>query len=142
MNQTTKLINELHKSCRAAIVGIDNIKNEIQNENLKNLIKKQNSYYENFSKKIKKIAVDYEFTPDDINIFMKANSFIVSKMTTIANDPNHQIVETMINGTKMGIKQMDDIICEYEDADEKILKLAKEFKEGLEEFLNSLREFI
>ena len=57
MNQTTKLINELHKSCRAAIVGIDNIKNEIQNENLKNLIKKQNSYYENFSKKLKKLQL-------------------------------------------------------------------------------------
>ena len=40
MEQTKKLINELHKAASAAIVGIDNIKNEIETEKLKSLIKK------------------------------------------------------------------------------------------------------
>lgn len=142
MEQTNKLLNELHKAGRYAVVGIDNIKNEIEGTALKELIEKQNDYYEQFLKDIKKIAVDYEFTPQDINMFMKANSFVMSKMETMMDDSDKKVAEIMINGTKMGIKQMDEIIHEYEDADEKILDYAKEFKENLEEFLNSLREFI
>lgn len=142
MEQTKKLINELHKAANAAIVGIDNIKNEIETEKLKSLIKKQNKYYEEFIKDIKKIAVNYEIEPDDISIFMKANSFMVSKMETMMDGSDKKIAEIMINGTKMGINQMDELIHEFEDANPQLLSYAKKFKENLEEFLNSLREFV
>ena len=142
MNQTDKLINELHKACRAAIVGIDNLKTNINSEKLQTLIKKQNEFYEKFLSDIKKTAINYEIDPDDISVFMKANSFLMSKMETMIDGSDEKIAEIMINGTKMGIKQMDEIIHEFEDADEEILNYAKKFKESLEEFLNSLREFV
>ena len=142
MNQTDKLINELHKACRAAIVGIDNLKTDINSEKLQTLIKKQNEFYEKFLSDIKKTAINYEIDPDDISVFMKANSFLMSKMETMIDGSDEKIAEIMINGTKMGIKQMDEIIHEFEDADEEILNYAKKFKESLEEFLNSLREFV
>lgn len=137
----TNLLNELHKAAKAGIVGIDNIKEDIQDKGLLDLVSKQNDYYEKFAKDMKKIAVDYDFEPDDINIFMKAGSFMESKMKTMVNDSNHTIAELMINGTRMGIKQMDELIHEYEDCDEKLLNYAKKFKSKLEAFLNSLHEF-
>ena len=142
MEKCSNFLNELHKACNAAIVGIDNIKNEVKNKDLINLIEKQNNYYESYIKDLKKMAVDYDFTPDDVSCFMKANSFISSKIETMIDNSDAKIAEIMINGTKMGINQMDELIHEFEDCDEKLLNYAKSFKEKLENFLTSLKEFV
>ena len=141
MEKCSNFLNELHKACNAAIVGIDNIKTEVKNKDLIALIEKQNNYYESYIKDLKKMAVDYDFTPDDVSCFMKANSFISSKIETMIDNSDSKVAEIMINGTKMGIKQMDELIHEFEDCDEKLLNYAKSFKEKLENFLSSLKEF-
>ena len=140
--ENTKLIDELYKASKAGIVGIDNIKDEVEDKGLLDLIQKQNNYYEKFAKDMQKIAVDYDYQPKDINIFMKAGSFMVSKMKTMMDDSSHTIAELMINGTKMGINQMNELIHEYEDCDKKLINYAKEFKSKLEAFLNSLHDFV
>ena len=142
MSKNQDFLNELHKAGKAAIVGIDNIKNEIKNNSLLNLIKKQNDYYEKYIKDLKKLAVDYDFTPDDISIFMKANSFVASKVETMICKSDEKVTEIMINGTKMGIKQMNELINEFEDCDEKLIDYAKSFKEKLENFLKSLQDLV
>ena len=142
MEKCSNFLNELHKACNAAIVGIDNIKTEVKNKDLIALIEKQNNYYESYIKNLKKMAVDYDFTPDDVSCFMKANSFISSKIETMIDNSDAKVAEIMINGTKMGIKQMDELIHEFEDCDEKLLNYAKSFKEKLENFLSSLKEFV
>ena len=141
MEKCSNFLNELHKACNAAIVGIDNIKTEVKNKDLIALIEKQNNYYESYIKDLKKMAIDYDFTPDDVSCFMKANSFISSKIETMIDNSDSKVAEIMINGTKMGIKQMDELIHEFEDCDEKLLNYAKSFKEKLENFLSSLKEF-
>lgn len=141
MEKCSNFLNELHKACNAAIVGIDNIKTEVKNKDLIALIEKQNNYYESYIKDLKKMAVDYDFSPDDVSCFMKANSFISSKIETMIDNSDSKVAEIMINGTKMGIKQMDELIHEFEDCDEKLLNYAKSFKEKLENFLSSLKEF-
>ena len=141
MEKCSNFLNELHKACNAAIVGIDNIKPEVKSKDLIALIEKQNNYYESYIKDLKKMAVDYDFTPDDVSYFMKANSFISSKIETMIDNSDSKVAEIMINGTKMGIKQMDELIHEFEDCDEKLLNYAKSFKEKLENFLSSLKEF-
>ena len=140
--ENTKLIDELYKASKAGIVGIDNIKDEVEDKCLIDLIQKQNNYYEKFAKDMQKIAVDYDYQPTDINIFMKAGSFMESKMKTMMDDSSHTIAELMINGTKMGINQMNELIHEYEDCDKKLINYAKEFKSKLEAFLNSLHDFV
>ena len=142
MEKCSKFLNELHKACNAAIVGIDNVKNEIANKELIELIKKQNLYYESFIKDLKKLAVDYDFAPSDISCFMKVNSFISTKIETAINTSDSKVAEIMINGTKMGINKMNELMHEYEDCDEKLLNYAKSFKEKLENFLNSLKEYM
>lgn len=142
MDKTKELLNELHKATKAAIVGIDNLKAEINNGDFVELVQKQNQYYEAFSKRIKKMAVNFEFEPDDINIFMKAGSFMQSKFKTMMDSSDEKVAEILINGTKMGIQNMNELIHEYEDANGNILALAKEFKENLEKFLTSLKEFV
>ena len=140
--ENTKLIDELYKASKAGIVGIDNIKDEVEDKGLLDLIQKQNNYYEKFAKDMQKIAIDYDYQPKDINIFMKAGSFMESKMKTMMDDSSHTIAELMINGTKMGINQLNELIHEYEDCDEKLINYAKEFKSKLEAFLNSLHDFV
>lgn len=140
--ENTKLIDELYKASKAGIVGIDNIKDEVEDKGLLDLIQKQNNYYEKFAKDMQKIAIDYDYQPKDINIFMKVGSFMESKMKTMMDDSNHTIAELMINGTKMGINQMNELIHEYEDCDKKLINYAKEFKSKLEAFLNSLHDFV
>lgn len=141
MNSTAELLNELHKATKAAIVGIDNLKAEINNADFVELLQKQNQYYESFSKRVKKMAVNFEFEPDDINIFMKAGSFMESKIKTMMDNSDEKVAKILINGTKMGIQNMNELIHEHEDANGNILDMAKEFKENLEAFLSSLKEF-
>ena len=57
MEKCSNFLNELHKACNAAIVGIDNIKTEVKNKDLIDLIEKQNNYYESYIKDLKKMPV-------------------------------------------------------------------------------------
>ena len=65
----TKLIDEAYKNVRMASFAIDSIITKIEDKNLEELLRKQNTFYLNTTKKIEKLSESFKHKPTDINIF-------------------------------------------------------------------------
>ena len=112
MEKCSNFLNELHKACNAAIVGIDNIKTEVKNKDLIDLIEKQNNYYESYIKDLKKMAIDYEQVTAE-NDVMRSHLKLADRykdynlvVADIISDsaPNWEATYIINKGSKDGIK--------------------------------------
>ena len=137
---TQEVLNEIYLGARAGTYGIDNIKNDVKPD-LKELILKQNKLYEEITKDCQKFADTNGFELKDLNMFMKAGSFMQSKMETMFDSSNSNISELMFNGTNMGILNITRIINSGID-NEELLAIAKKFLGHMEDFINSIKDFL
>lgn len=138
----TKLIDEAYKNMRMGSFAIDAIITKIENKELENLLRKQNKFYLDTTKKIEKISKDYKHEPVDINIFLKGSSFASIKLKTMMNNETSKIASMLIEGTTMGITEMIKAQSDYPTNNEDIKKITNEIVSNEEEFVESLKRFL
>ena len=98
---TTKLIDEAYKNMRMASFAIDSIITKIENKDLEDLLRKQNEFYLNTTKKIEKVSSSFKHKPADISIFLKGSSFASIKLKTMMNNYYSQC-KLQINNLLLG----------------------------------------
>lgn len=139
---TTKLIDEAYKNVRMASFAIDSIIEAIENKDLENLLRKQNRFYLDTTKKIEKISQELKHKPVDINIFLKGSSFASIKIKTMMNNETSKLASMLIEGTTMGITEMIKAQSDYPSKNEDIFQITNEIVSNEEEFVESLKRFL
>ncbi len=141
-NRDCILLNAIYKNVRMATWAIDNISPAIENEALKELVKKQNSVYEQITHKCKNYAKKQHIDLKDISFCLKSMSCMSIKCGTLFNKKTSHIAEKLINGTTMGItdiiKKTSESGCENED----LRNLSNDLKRNEEVFVEGLKEFL
>lgn len=138
----TKLIDEAYKNMRMGSFAIDAIITKIEDKDLENLLRKQNKFYLETTKKIEKISKDFKHEPADINIFLKGSSFASIKIKTMMNNETPKIASMLIEGTTMGITEMIKAQSDYPANNEEVQKITNEIVSNEEEFVESLKRFL
>ena len=138
----TKLIDEAYKNVRMASFAIDSIITKIEDKNLEELLRKQNTFYLNTTKKIEKLSESFKHKPTDINIFLKGSSFASIKMKTFINNDTSKIAQMLIDGTTMGITEMIKSQKEYPCTNEDLKKITNNVVGSEEKFVESLKDFL
>ena len=138
----TKLIDEAYKNVRMASFAIDSIITKIEDKNLEELLRKQNTFYLNTTKKIEKLSESYKHKPADINIFLKGSSFASIKMKTLINSETSKIAQMLIDGTTMGITEMIKSQNELPCSNENLKKITNSIVGSEEKFVESLKDFL
>ena len=134
------ILNELYLGARAGTYGIDNIKKEVKPD-LKELILKQNKLYEEITHRCEDFAKQHNLKLKDINMFMKAGSFMQSKIEAMCDSSNSNLSELMFNGTNMGILNVTKLINSKIENPE-LLSIATDFLSHMEDFINSIKKFL
>lgn len=138
----TKLIDEAYKNMRMGSFAIDAIITKIEDKELENLLRKQNKFYLDTTKKLEKISKDFKHEPVDINIFLKGSSFASIKLKTMMNNETPKIASMLIEGTTMGITEMIKAQNEYPADNQEIIKITNDIVSNEEEFVESLKRFL
>lgn len=138
--ESNEILNEIYLGARAGTYGIDNII-ESTKPDLKELILKQNKLYEQITSDCQEYAKNNNLKLKDINMFMKAGSFMQSKMETMCDSSNSNLSELMFNGTNMGILSITKLINSG-ISDPKLLDIAERFLRHMEDFINSIKKFL
>ena len=138
--ETNDILNEIYLGARAGTYGIDNIL-ESTKPDLKELILKQNKLYEEITSRCQEYARRRNLKLKDINMFMKAGSFMQSKMETMCDSSNSNLSELMFNGTNMGILNITKLINQGID-DPELLDISETFLRHMEDFINSIKKFL
>ena len=126
-------------------MGCDAIKyiiDKVEDNTLRDLLKRQYDLYDNIKKKVNDLYPKYndEAEPHETNAMTKAMTWYGVNMKTIKDYSNSKIAEILVQGTNMGIiegrkilnnkniaKDVHDIIEDFVNSQEKLIEDLKEY---------------
>ncbi len=138
----TKLLDDAYKTVRMGTYAIDCIIDKIEDKELENLMRKQNSYYLESTKSLEAISNEYKHELTDINFMAKGSSYISINMKTMLNNETSHIAQMLIDGTTMGITTIIKERNENNNLDDRLLGVVDKIISYLEDFVESLKEFL
>lgn len=141
-DRTVKLIDDAYKTVRMGSYAIDCIMDKIEDKKLESLMHKQNKYYLESTKSIEALAPKFNHELSDINCMAKGMSGASINMKTMFNKENSHIAEMLIEGTTMGITTLIKERNENNDLDKDLLGIVDKIIGYLEDFVESLKEFL
>ena len=136
------VMDELNKGCSMGLDAINYVMDKIEDEKFKELLTTQYEQYEKLSKKICVLFPEYnkEREPKETNTMNKVMTWYGINMKTLTDHSNSKIAELLIQGTNMGIiegrkllnhkngdEEVDELVSEYVDMQERALERLKEF---------------
>lgn len=137
-----KLLDDAYKNARMGSYAIDCIVDKIKDEQLNDLIKKQNEYYLSATNRLNEYAERIGYRPKDLSVMLKTSSFVSINMKTIINKDTSHIAEMLVQGTTMGITTLIKELSENASADEELIDISRNIVMHQEEFVESLKNFL
>lgn len=141
-NQNVKLLDDAYKNVRMGSWAIDCIITKIEDAELRELIRKQNSYYLELTDALDQFAQTLSYKPKDINAMLKTSSHLNINLKTMLNKDTSHIAEMLIQGTTMGITTLIRELKTNAGADEQLIDLSTQIISHQEEFVESLKKFL
>ncbi|MBE5738466.1 MAG: hypothetical protein E7354_01885 [Clostridiales bacterium] len=138
----TQLLDEAYKTVRMGSYAIDCIIDKIEDKDLEDLIRKQNTYYLESTKSLESISKEYKHHLTDINPMLKGTSFASINMKTMFNKDSSHLAQMLIDGTTMGITTIIKHRNENNSLDKNLLGIVDKIISYLEDFVESLKEFL
>lgn len=142
MENFIQLINKTYENVRMASYAIDCIIEKIENQNLADLLRKQNKFYLDTTLEIEHLAKENEVELKDISPMLKGMSYVSIKMKTLTNNDSPKLAEMLIQGTTMGITDTLKAKNEYPTEDKKLSIIVDRIIHHEEEFVDSLKTFL
>lgn len=142
MNKDTELLNYIYQNAKMGIVGIDNIKDEITDENLLCTIREQQKDYYEICNKATKLILENNEDIKDISSIAKLMTYFDAKLNTLDDKSNTNIAKLMMKGSNKGIIEIHEKLNNSKGADKKVISLAKELLRIEKRNLDNLKKFL
>ncbi len=139
--ENEKLLNAIYKNCKMAIQSIETLLSDVEDEEFKAEISKQNSEYIVVCKECEMLAKANDLKIKDNNIIEKATLWTNIKINTITDKSCKHFAEMMFLGTNMGIPTLTFAICDCAICTEEVLLLAKKLLKMEEEFAERIKKY-
>lgn len=140
--ENENMLNAIFKTTSMATYNMDNIKPEIKDKGLINLIQKQNQIYSKFSHEVQTLARKNKIDLKPLPMMAKAGSYMGIKMNTLFNDEVSHLADMLYKGTNMGIEELETSKKENPKASKSAVLLLDELNHNLYVFAESLKHFI
>ncbi len=137
-----ELLNSIYKNVQMALSAINNIITAIDDAGLRELLLKQKGVYEDVSQTCEKLSKKFGFDLKDVNMFLKASSFVSIKTKANMNKTPSNHAEMLVQGTTMGITDIIKKTSDFSMAHPTIIDLANKIRNSEEVFVESLKGFL
>ena len=137
-----ELADRLYENVRMASFAIDCLIEKIENQNLAELLRKQNKFYLSVVTELEDFVRAQNFEMKDISGILKGMSYLSIKMKTLMNNDSPKFAEMLIQGTTMGITDTMKAQSEFETSNEELNQIANRLVSHEEEFVDSLKTFL
>ena len=142
MEKEVEFLKFLYQNAKMGIVGIDDIKSHIEDEDLKKLISRQRSEYEEVANECIIILNEMGKDEEDISGMSKIMSYMVVGMEMLKDDSSSNIAKLMIEGSNKGIIQINEKLNDYSNVNPKITKLAKKLLKTEQHNIDDLKIYL
>lgn len=141
-SETSKLLKECNSGCKAAVDNMNQVKEHISSEKLRQKIDTCSDRHTEIGERCRNILCkngEGECNPPAVGM---AFAHIGTEIKLAINDKDKHIAEMMADGASMGMKSISKVINLYENASDESRRIASELI-GLERnFFNDMLEFM
>ncbi len=134
-------LDEIHKGACMGIDAIHFVIDKVEDEELKKVLEKQISDYQEISLRIEEVYPKYNHDkPHETNVMNKAMTWYGIEMKTLTDKSNSKIAELLLQGVNMGIiegkkvlnnkkidKEVEQIVNKYVSMQETSVEVLKKY---------------
>lgn len=142
MVEDIEFLNAIYENAKMGIVGIEEIKNDINGQDLLKIINEQKNDYYSICTKAMKLLSLRDAERKNVSPIAKIMTFMDARMKLIRDDSDSNIAKMMIDGSNMGIIKLNERLNNYKGDNKKIINLAKELIEVEQRNLTNLKKFL
>lgn len=125
MGKDAEFLNYIYQNAKMGVVGIDNIKAKIFDDDLKNIIASQRKEYEKITEEASNLLTELGVNEKDISTMSKVMTYVMSNLELLKDDSSSNIAKMMIEGSNKGIIEITKNLNSYTNMNHKVVKLAK-----------------
>lgn len=124
------------------ISALEKIIPKVTDPTLKGELQAQLRNYNEQNQHIKQGIYYLEGVPQDISRYAKTSADIgIAINTAISASPNH-IAKMMLQGTNMGIIDINETLNKYSGVDENVINQAKEILSNEQQYIDKLKKYL
>ena len=146
MKENVEFLNYIYQNAQMGAIGINDIINAIDDENLSKKIEEQLADYEKIVEECLTIFKKRRFLnmkeKKDIYPVSKMSSYMMSKMKLMKDSSSSAIAKMMIEGSNKGIIEIIEKLNNYPKDDQEIVDLANKLLDIEQKNLDDLKEFL
>ncbi len=145
MNENNELLLHIYETAEMGSYTITTLLTKIKKKEnkLKFVLEEEIKEYECYIKESEKLLLKYGVEPKKTSFLSKVSSNMGIMMETIMDNSDAALAQMLTEGITMGVNIITAKISSYKNnADRKILKLAKRFVEFQEDEIEKLKTFM
>ena len=125
MGKDAEFLNYIFQNAKMGVTGIDNIKDKIYDDELKNIIATQKKEYQKIVDEATKLLNDLGVSEKDIGKMAQVMTYITANLELLKDDSTSNIAKMMIEGSNKGIIEINKNLNSYNNMNQNVIKIAK-----------------
>lgn len=139
---TIKLLKECNAGVKMGVDSIDEVLDDIENEDFKNLLIQNKEDHQKIGSEIHKFLNEYNETGKEPNPMAKGMSWIKTNMMLAVKREDETVADLMTDGCNMGVKSLNRYLNKYKNADDNSKKITKKLIDLEHNLTIDLRKYL
>ena len=139
---TIHLLKECDAGSKMAVTSLDEVMESVQDEKLKELLKKSKDHHEKLGNEIHSMLIQYRSEEKDPNPMAKSMSWLKTNMKMSMDKSDATVADLLTDGCNMGIKSLYKYMNQYPNAESKVKNLCNNLIDIERELRKDLRGYL
>ena len=139
---TIHLLKECDAGSKMAVTSLDEVMESVQDEKLKELLKKSKDHHEKLGNEIHSMLIQYHSEEKDPNPMAKSMSWLKTNMKMSMDKSDATVADLLTDGCNMGVKSLNRYLNQYKMADKESKKICGELVSIEEQLCKDLRAYL
>ena len=141
-NNNLELLNKLYQNTSMGISALQTIIPKTKDATLKGELQAQLDNYNTQSENLRKQIYALNAKPKDIGTIAKTSADASIVMSTTFNNSTSHIAEMMIQGTNMGVIDINKTLNQMQVKDKSLISQAKDMLESEQKYIDKLKAYL
>ena len=139
---TIHLLKECDAGSKMAVTSLDEVMESVQDEKLKELLKKSKDHHEKLGNEIHSMLIQFHSEEKDPNPMAKSMSWLKTNMKMTMDKSDATVADLLTDGCNMGIKSLYKYMNQYPNAESKVKNLCNNLIDIERELRKDLRNYL
>ena len=139
---TIHLLKECDAGSKMAVTSLDEVMESVQDEKLKELLKKSKDHHTKLGNEIHSLLIQYHSEEKDPNPMAKSMSWLKTNMKMSMDKSDATVADLLTDGCNMGIKSLYKYMNQYANAESKVKNLCNNLIDIERELRKDLRGYL